>query len=359
VSDRRFRILVLGDSRSFHIERYLAQLKALGCHPLLASLEHGSTHHFHLRRWGPLPALHYSLTIGEIRGLIERFRPHIVNPHFASGYGAVAAISVRRDRVPIALHLWGSDILIVPRKSPLHRHKTRLALRAAAHVFADSHYLLQKAATLTPLRNGSVFPWGIERHLLRYHQENYTLGRPLRILVPRIHEPVYNNMFIVRALADLVRNNRIRLTFPRFGSLTARFRQESAALVGDRLHFYDLLPREDFIRFMARHDVCLSAARSDSSPVSIIEAMALGLIPIAADIPGVREWLTDQSGFRYPEDNAPALRQIIESLTAGTDNHRSMRARNCERVKAEAIFEENVSRQLDIMKQLAHQWRQP
>jgi glycosyltransferase involved in cell wall biosynthesis len=356
VTDRHFRILVLGDSRSFHIERYITQLKALDCQVMLASLEDGSTHHFHLKRWGPLPALHYSLSVAQIRGIVERFRPDIVNPHFASGYGASTTMAIRRDSVPIVLHLWGSDILIVPNKSPLHRRKTRLALRAAAHIFADSKYLMDEAAKLSPLREGTVFPWGIERDLLKYHRQDYTLGKPLRILVPRMHEPVYNNMFLVRALADLVRKERIQLTFPRFGSLTGNFEQESAVLVGDRLQLYDVLRREDFIKLMAQHDICLSAARSDSSPVSVIEAMALGVIPIAADIPGVREWLTDQSGYLYPEDDSDALRAIIESLLDSQDDHTTMRKTNLEKVKSEAIFEQNISRQLAIMEDLAATW---
>lgn len=359
MTDRRFRILVLGDSRSFHIDRYIAQLKSFGCQVMLASLENGSTHHFHLRRRGPLPALHYSLSVAEIRGIIERFRPDIVNPHFASGYGATAAIAVRRDAVPIVLHLWGSDILIVPNKSPLHRRKTRLALRAAAHVFADSQYLMDEAAKLSPLRQGTVFPWGIERDLLQYHRQDYTLGRPLKVLVPRMHEPVYNNMFIVRALADLVHNEQIQLTFPRFGSMTGIFEEESAVLVGDRLRLYDVLRREQFIQLMAQHDVCLSAARSDSSPVSVIEAMALGVIPVAADIPGVREWLTDQSGFLYPQDDTRALRQIIETLATDSNDHGDMRRANFDRVQNQAIFEENISHQLDIMTDLAASWRRP
>jgi glycosyltransferase involved in cell wall biosynthesis len=107
---------------------------------------------------------------------------------------------------------------------------------------------------------------------------------------------------------------------------------------------------------MAQHDICLSAARSDSSPVSVIEAMALGVIPIAADIPGVREWLTDQSGYLYPEDDSDALRAIIESLLDSQDDHTTMRKTNLEKVKSEAIFEQNISRQLAIMEDLAATW---
>lgn len=310
-------------------------------------------HHYHLRRRGPLRALNYALSAREVGVLVDRFHPDAINAHFVSGYGFAAALANVRRRCPLVVHLWGSDIMVAARKTLMHAVKTAFALEEADFVFADSQYLLAEAARLAPLPRAQIVPWGVEERYLSHHKSNYTLGRPLRIIVPRLHEPIYNNPFIVRALAPLLERGQVEVTFPAFGSEYNSFRQEAATLVQSGLGFYQRLPRAEFLASFSQHDVYLSAAFSDSSPVSLIEAMALGLIPVAMDIPGVREWLTEESGFRFVHCDAGDLRSVIERLVSEGDPFEEMRRRNLERVRREALFEDNVARQIEIMKGLA------
>ena len=137
MNDRQLSVLVLADSRSFHTERYATQLRLQGCRVLVASLETGDMEHHALRRRGPLSWLHYPLAASEVRRLTEAFGADLINAHFASGYGFLAALTRRMVRLPIMLHLWGSDVLIAPRKSFLHRRKTSLAIETADCVVAE------------------------------------------------------------------------------------------------------------------------------------------------------------------------------------------------------------------------------
>lgn len=277
----------------------------------------------------------------------------MINAHFATGYGFVAALARVSPGVPIALNLWGSDILVAPQRSHWSRWKASVALRAASAVFADSEYLLDSATQLESIDRGEVIPWGIERTYLALHRPSYTLSTPLRVIVPRLHEPIYNNAFILKALVPLVKEGRACLTFPAFGSGFERFRREATAISGNGIRFYERLPRRDFLRFLAEHDVYLSAALSDSSPASLIEAMALGLIPVAADIPGVREWLTKETGFTFVQNDSESLCSVFHQLIAENDNHETIRRRNLEIVQARGVFEDNVAAQLAVMKDIA------
>ena len=352
VSDR-LKVLVLADSRSFHTERYVRELVRQGCRVVTASLERGSLGHYQLKRRGPIRQLHYWLSSFEIRSVIKKFRPDIINPHFASGYGYSAALAVGKSGPPIVLVLWGSDILIVPQKSFLHRRKTTVALKRAKQVFGDSHYLLSAAKKLAPLTNSAVAPWGIERRYLAFHRRDYRLQKPLRIIVPRLHEPVYNNAFIIKALASLLQEGKVTVTFPSFGSLYGQFKRQAADISTYGIEFYDKMPRHQFLKFMSGFDLYLSASRSDSSPVSLIEAMALGLIPIAADIPGVAEWLTPESGYLFPENDTATLQITIEKIIREADPHETMRQTSLERVETTAIFESSIAEQIKVMKRLA------
>jgi len=353
VTQKRFRVLVLADAGSFHTERYISALRKQSCHPLLLSLEPGPVRHLSLKSRGPIRTLHYVLAVPQIRKILKRFRPDVINPHFASGYGFIAALASRGRHSPLVCHVWGSDILIVPHKSSLHRRKTAYALRNAGAVIADSEYILNEAARLSPLRAGYVYPWGIEREFLALHKSDYRLGRPLRVIVPRAQEVVYNNLFIVKALAPLLSQNKMRITFPSFGSQTESFKRFVTALVGDTVEFYDKLPRPEFLQFMSEHDVYLSASRSDSSPASLIEAMALGLLPVAADVAGVREWLSPESGFLFVQDNEESLRNVFSAFLKTENPREGMRIQNLERVKREALFEDNIAAQIGLMKKLA------
>jgi glycosyltransferase involved in cell wall biosynthesis len=110
--------------------------------------------------------------------------------------------------------------------------------------------------------------------------------------------------------------------------------------------------RESFLQFVAEHDVYLSAALSDSSPVSLIEAMALGLIPVAAKIPGVEEWTKDSGALTFDINDAKGLKDSMSAIINSNDKRIQMRKRNLERVMARGIFENNVAARIDLMKQL-------
>lgn len=344
---------MVADSRAFHIERLIPEMRRQGIAVRLASLERGSILHYHLPRRGPVRQLHYRLAVARLGDLIERWRPDVLNAHFATGYGWLAALANRRRHIPLVLHLWGSDILIVPNKTPAHRHKARVALAAADYVLADSHYLLSEATRIHPVRHGSVIPWGIEERFLGLRRSHKRLSTPLKIIVPRPHEPVYNNRFILESLRDHVSGGTVELTVPARGSRAQEFRQAAGDLIGRGVSIYECLDRPSFLKLVSEHDVYLSAARFDSSPVSLIEAMALGLIPMAADIPGVREWLTPGTGFAYGQDDTESLKMMIERLLGGDTHFQQMRHTNLAKVKAEALFEDNVASTIEIMKRVA------
>lgn len=352
MSTEALRVLVLADATSFHTERYVAELAHQNVEVLLASLEEGRIAFHQLRRRTPFRWLWYVMSATEVRKIISQFKPHILNPHFASGYGFTAALANSRKSVPVALHLWGSDILVVPGKSVFHSRKTAHALRQADLVFGDSEYLIKEAEALASLKAKRVIPWGVEERYLQLNRGPHSLKRPLKVIVPRSHEKLYNNLFLVQALAPHVNAGHIEMTFPTFGSLAGDFRLKAKALVGDTIQFYEPMDRPEFLRFMAEHDIYLSSAITDSSPVSLIEAMALGLVPVVADVPGVQEWLDDESGFPYALYDGAALQQIFGKLIVNPGDHQVMRRKNLARVRSEALFEHNVALMIEEMRKL-------
>ncbi len=351
MNQKKFKVLLLADAASFHTERFYAELQKQNCEVLLASLENGISGSVTLEKKGFVKQLYYRRTVGQIKKLIIDFQPDIISAHFASGYGHIAALAKQKANTPLALNLWGSDILIVPKKSIFHKYKTRYALKKAQYVFADSQYLIDAARELYQFNSYTVIPWGIEKDFLGLYKQEITLSSPLKIIVPRAHETVYNNLFIVQSLKERINAGEIILTFPAFGSLCEEFKTKCTLLVGDKIKFYEKAERKDFLKLASEQDVYLSASLSDSSPVSLIEAMAIGLVPVVMNIDGVKEWVSNENGFMF-EHETVSLSSTIEKLLNTKTDINSMRANNKKRVQECAVFEKNIEHQISIFKSL-------
>lgn len=353
MNGNKFKVLILADSRAFHTERIVKQLEIQNCEVLVLSLEQGEMEHVSLKKKSCFKFMHYRLAVPEIKRIIDDFQPDIVNAHYATGYGHIAALALRNMKTPMVLNLWGSDILRVPNKSFLHKAKARLALEKANFIIADSKYLLDKAYKIFPFKNSEIVYWGIEKEMLDFHKKYYSFNKPLEIIVPRPHEEVYRNEFIIESLANILKSGKIKITFPSWGSQFNSFQQKAENISTANISFYKKIIRKDYLEFFASHDLYLSNAETDSSPVSLIEAMALGLIPITADIEGVKEWLDDNNGFKFKENDSSSLQNIIIKIINEDNLYDSMRKINLESVKEKGLFENNIQVHLKILKDQA------
>ncbi len=347
----KLKILLLSDAASFHTERFYEELQNQNCEVLLASIEEGIPEAVKLHKVSFVKQFHYRLAVTQIRSLIQTFQPDIVSAHFASGYGHIAALALRNSKIPLALNLWGSDILIVPKKSFFHRRKTKFALKNAQHVFADSQYLIDSAKEIYNFDKSTVISWGVEHSIFDLYKTEKKLSEPLKIIIPRSHEAVYNNLFIVQSLKKYIIEEKVQLTFPSFGSLFASFKDECEKIVGDKIKFYKKAKRQDFLKLASEHEVYLSASHSDSSPVSLIEAMALGLVPMVMQIEGVKEWVSGANGFMF-DNNKDSICNTLEKIFNTSTDFSDMRESNKKRVLESALFEKNIAEQLTIFKSL-------
>ena len=68
---------------------------------------------------------------------------------------------------------------------------------------------------------------------------------------------------------------------------------------------------------MSDNWIYLSAASSDGTSVSLLEAMAAGMICIVTDYPSNLEWIENSvNGFIFPSGNYKALGSLIEKVSS-------------------------------------------
>ncbi len=356
------KLLLLADGRSAHTMRYQKELKNQGIDVVLASLEKGETVDILMQKSSVSKSLNYFFANREIKELARKFNPDIINPHFASGYGFTTAVSRVWKKIPVALHCLGSDILISPEKSIVHKRRVIYALEKADMIFADSNFLAEQIRKLHDTDQISVIPWGVENEILDMFEKrdlNRLKNKEMpRVLVPRPHQKVYNNIFIIESLRELLDNRKISMTFPEWGDDLEGFRQFVKNHCPNAIiEYYAFMPRHEFVEFLSGFDIYLSAALSDSSPASLIEAMGAGMFPVVGHIPGVREWMDENGGLLFNLEKRESLKQVFAKLLDFDLDFPNILSLNHNRVKENGRFSENIKNTIRQMEEVRRRER--
>jgi len=351
------KLLLLADGSSVHAARYQTELKKIGVEVALASIEDGPSVDIKLNKLTGIDGIDYIFAASTIKKIIAQGNFDIINPHFACGYGFMTALSGVWKTKPVLLHCLGSDILISPKKSSLHKWRVKYALKKSDKILVDSEYLGLKVKEIYDGAKYRVIAWGADTSAFEKFESRERNGfawhRPIKIIVPRPHHPVYNNDFIIDALKEPLINNKIRISFPSWGDKLEEFKRlVKSEQLEDQINYYDFKSRELFNEFLSDFDIYLSAAVSDSSPASLIEAMAAGLYPIVGDIPGVREWIDGNNGTLFDLSDTKSLSETINNIFGDMPNLPDILRRNFMKAKKDGVFSKNIEDTATLMKEM-------
>jgi len=307
------KIATLSNAAVIHTRRWVEHFRARGHEVRLWSLEPGAAD-LEARPLpaAPLPgALRYPLAVPALARALRDFAPDLVDAHYVPNYGLMGVLSGRR---PLSVSAWGSDLLISGRAGPLRRARARFVLSRADLVIADAENLARAAR-----ERGAVasrvhsIPWGIRVDRFRPGER-----QPGLLLSTRMHEPIYDLATLIDGVAAAMRARpELELVMAGDGSLRAALERRAAErLPAGRFRFVGRLDPEALAGWLGRADVYLSGSLSDSTSLSLLEAMASGAVPVVSDIEGNREWVRDGEGARLfaAGDVAALERELARAL---------------------------------------------
>ena len=341
------RIALLGNADAIHTRRWAGVLRGRGHDVRVFSLERppaSEAEGVTVLSGVPLPlprALRYPLARTAFAAAVDAFDPDLVEAHFVPNYGVLGALVGRH---PLAIQCWGSDLLVSAAKSAFQGRRARFALRRADVVVADARVLGEAALAYgAPLERLLVVPWGAD--LARF---------PLAPLVAAPHvvsvrqlEPLYDVATLIEAL-PAVRAAVPALTVtvagdgPERGPLEARCAALGLAGV---VRFVGRVPHAELPALLGSASAYVSTSRSDSTSISLLEAMASGATPVVSDIEGNREWLVEGVSARFfPVGDAPALARALTEVLSDEPFRRSARATNRAKVERDGDWAANVAR---------------
>jgi len=347
------RIATLANAAVIHTQRWVRHLRARGHEVRLYSMEKGPADlaQVELPKLVPGPgALRYPLAVPRLVRELARFEPQLVDAHYVANYGVMGALAGRH---PLSIAAWGSDLLLTARRDPWRRARARFALERADLVLCDAENLAAAARSAgAPAERVRALPWGVDRSLFQPGPER----EPGLLLSTRMHEGVYDLPTVIEGAARVLEMRPgARLVVAGDGSQRRGLEALAAArLPAGRWSFIGRVEPATLAGWLARAEIYLSASRSDSTSQSLLEAMAVGALPVVSDLPGNREWIGDRDGGRlFPVGDAVALaRAVCESLDDPAWAART-RERNAAVIAERGDWQVNLARIEQLFEQLA------
>ena len=320
------RIALLGPANSIHLQRWAAALVQRG-HALCVISQHRCARELLPAAaevvWLPHAGeLGYLRNAPALRRTLARWRPALLNAHYASGYGTTMALSGFR---PSLLSVWGSDVYDFPYQSAWKGRLLRWNLRRASALASTSHAMAAQVRRLTPEREDiAITPFGVDLASFAPEPSRRRRGT-LTIGIVKSLAPKYGVDLLLRAFAGLCADAEVcaaqpacRLLVVGDGPQRDELVQLAAQLgITEHTRFVGAVPHTDVPRWLQQLDIYAAPSRLDSESfgVAVIEAGACGLPVVVSDAGGLPEVVVDgETGLVVPRDDVPALQAALKRL---------------------------------------------
>ena len=292
--------------------------------------------------------------------LIKRLQPDIVHCLRLPLEGCIGGLVGYR---PLVMSTWGEDMVYFAQKYFICRWLTKKAMSQVSLYFSDSlrDKYIAEAYGFSPSNLTAIMPvtgglklegvpmchketstmqaarqkLGIDpdANLLisvRGFRNFYIYTEALVKAIPQIIQVFPNTIFVLKG------DTRTR------GYLQLRKLAEYLG-VEKYIRFTDRLSVKELIDYFTASDIMVSVTLYDGCPVSMLEGMAYGLIPVMSIHSPIQEWITDGvNGYLFnPRDPEDIAQAIIRALR-NRDNFEVMRKRNWDMLKERADYYKNM-----------------
>ena len=258
--------------------------------------------------------LKYLLKAGRVRKTVKRIAPDVVNVHYATSYGTVAALARLKN---YALSVWGSDIYEFPQKSPLHRMLLKFSLAKAKYLFSTSKAMAEEASKYTK-KSFQITPFGVDMGLFSSEKRSadhsdFVIGTVKSLA------PAYGIDVLLRAAA-IVRKEHpsipLKLRIAGTGPCQDEYQALAAELnIEDITTWLGFIPQEQAAIEWANMDVAVVCSNAESFGVSAVEAQSCGIPVIISDIPGLMEATNPgKTSIVVPKQDARAVADVLVKL---------------------------------------------
>lgn len=343
------KICFLGDAASIHIRRWVEFFRDKGHDVIVISFRNADIHGVDLRYIGDNININsdggnsaYLKNILKIRKIIKEVKPDLVNAHYLTSYGFLG--SIIKDR-PLVVSTWGSDILVAPKKNIVYKKLTQFVLKRCNLVTSDSNFMSEEIVKLGYDKNKVLTaPMGIDPSKFYIDKKNNNNNRTF--LSMRTLCPNSNIDIILKAFKELLQEEKeIKLILTNSGEDEEKVLKLIKDLnLEEYIEFLGFVDRDKVEELLKNCKIYLSIPNSDSTSVTLLEAMACGAFPIVSDLPANREWIEDnKNGFILKDNSVEELKQLMKKALNDNDLFEKVKERNESIIKSRAIWNDNMN----------------
>jgi glycosyltransferase involved in cell wall biosynthesis len=300
-----------------------------------------------VRHW--LGTTSLPLGVRRIRQILHKARPDIVHALRIPFEGIAAALAVQTE--PLVISVWGNDLTLWARRFPVTGFWTRRVLRSASGLHCDCHRDLRLASEwgFHARRPGIVLPGagGVDPRIFGVGTPHPAMldelglehDTPL-VLNPRGMRAYIRTDTFFRAIPSiLAKHPEVRVLATDMAGEPAARRWIRSLGLDEAVRLLPRVPQDVLADLFRASVVTVSPAEHDGMPNSVLEAMACGSLPVAADIASLREWVEDGvNGLLFDTDEPASLAAgIVRGLEDAKLRQRAS-ALNVELIQARALL---------------------
>lgn len=258
------------------------------------------------------------------------------------------------DSLPLVVSIWGNDLILHARGSPLMRAATADVLRRADGLLADTQRDLDLAPSygFDPTRPRLVVPGsgGLDideinrpvRGAYDIFSHGIPAGVPL-VINPRGFRPgsLRSDVFFRAIPLVLQRIPQAVFVCPTMAGQPEAERWVNQLGIGAHVRLLPVLSQPHLWDLFQRSQVFVSPSIFDGTPNSLLEAMACGCFPVAGDIASMREWISPgMNGLLAQADDPGSLADTIAAALENADLRRSAAEWNQRMVRERADIQQ-------------------
>ncbi len=277
----------------------------------------------------------------EYHELIRRLKPDLVHALRIPFEGVLASLTP--ENIPVIVSTWGNDLTFHATSSEAMGSATRRALLRANGLMSDTQRDLRLAnswsfnpakPSLSVVGNG-----GIDLAEIEEATRGVGLAVPWQVINPRGFRSgsVRNDTFFKSIPLVIGHHTDTQFICPWMAGQPEALYWIEKLGVFDNVTLLPMLSQQELWREFARSMVSVSVSVHDGTPNSLLEAMAVGCLPVCGNIESIREWIThEENGLLVDPDDPIALANAVLSGIEDEGLRRYAAARNREVIRSRA-----------------------
>jgi len=313
---------------------------------------------FYLIKKFPLKPLRPLFYLSSVKKILKKINPDVFHVHYVWIDGMIGALSGFH---PFILTAWGSDILVVG-KNFLAKPLIKFALRKADLITCDAEHMKEAMIKLgAKPEKIKIIYFGVDTEKFSPGPKDKELIKKLGIencpvvISLRNLEPIYDVETLIRAIPLVLKEiPDVKFIIAGKGSEEEKLKNLAKELkVSESIRFVGWINHEILPDYLRIGDVYVSTSVSDSTSVSLLEAMAVGLVPVVTDVGENRKILKNgENGFLIPVKNSKILAEKIIFLLKDKEFRDRIKEINMKLIQDQFNYYKEMEKMENLYKQL-------